>query len=379
VPVLAGLALLLHADFSARPWVRTAATICLSGVLLGAAVSLKLTSAAYAIGLAAAALVGWRGWGQRLTAFLATGVGGAIGFAAIGGYWYLLMWRMFHNPVFPYFNTFFHSPDYQSQTPLFDAHYIPHSIGEALSYPFLWTHTQKATTEIAFRDVRFALLIVLFLGIGALRLALRGRPAAKMPPAGRRLIVFLVIAFGLWVYEWSIQRYLVSLELLAGPVVIVLLQWSLLRGRAMAAACAAIAVLCLVTVKVPDWGHLGWRKTWYVVDAPATSGPPPIYFLDGEPLSFVVPELPPQSTAIEVIAWENVPSWGDTVFLRRIHAVLADQPQRPVWAVVSGELRDGFKATVAQYGLKPEGACRTTQGRPFPLTWCPLVRIAPPA
>lgn len=384
LPVLAGLALLMHADFSERSAAWTTATIGLSGALLGAATSLKLTSAAFAIGLATAALIGWTSWRQRLIAVLATGVGGLAGFAAVGGSWYLLMWRTFRNPVFPYFNTVFRSADFQSKTPLFDGRFLPQGFAQTLRYPFLWARAQTTTAEIPFRDVRFALLIVLGLGAIGLALFLRGRMPGKMSNAGRRLIVFFVVAFGLWMYEWSIQRYIVGLELLAGPLFLVVLRWcglfDVIRGRSLAAFAAVFALLCVATVKAPNWGHLGWRKTWYVVDVPATPGPPPIYLLDGEPLSYVVPALPPQSAAIEVSPFEDMRSWGDTVFLRRTHELLAERPERPVWAVASDRpLSDGFKATIAQYGLKTEGACQTTKGRPFPLTWCPLVRIPPPA
>ena len=383
LPILAGLALLMSADFTQHSAARTTVTIGLSGALVGAAVSLKLTSAAFAIGLAVAAPFGWSTWRHRLVAILATGIGGAVGFAAIGGSWYLLMWQMFRNPVFPYFNTVFRSTDYPSQTALFDARFVPDGIAQALRLPFIWLKTQTATSEIPFRDARFALLIVLGLGVLAVRPALRRRSYAVVCPAGARLIAFVVVAFCVWMYEWSIQRYIVGLELLMGPAFITLLLWTgvfdVIRGRALAITAAVLAVVFLATVKAPDWGHLGWRKTWYAVDVPATSGAP-ILFLDAEPLSYVVAALPPQSAAVEVIAWENIPSWGDTIFLRRIHTLLADQPERPVWAVVSGDaLSDRFRIAITQYGLKPAGACQTTKGRPFPLTWCPLMRIPAPA
>jgi hypothetical protein len=381
LPILAGLALLMQAEFDGRRAGRAIATILLGGAFMGAAVSLKLTSASFAVGLAFAALVGWNRWRHRLIAVVATGVGGVVGFAVIGGSWYLTMWRLFRNPVFPYFNTVFRSPDYPSVTPLFDLHYIPHSLLEAASYPFLWTHLQQSTTEIQFRDIRFTVLIMLGAIALALWLARRGREPGTTTPAGRRLIVFFAAAFCVWIYEWSIQRYIVALELLAGPATIVLLQWSGLfavaRGRAVAATSVLLALACIVSVRPIDWGHLGWRQTWYAIEVPPTNEEHAVYFIDGSPLSFIVPALPPASPVIGVINWENVPAWGNTVFTRRIHDILADPANKQIWAIASGPLSDDFKNRIALYGLKADGACETTKGRPWPVTWCVLSRTAP--
>jgi hypothetical protein len=377
LPVLAGLALLMNADFRQGPWAIVG--IVLAGGLLGGATSLKLTGASFAIGLAVAALIGWTSWRHRVLAFLATASGGAIGFAVAGGAWYLTMWRSFGNPVFPYFNTIFRSPDYPAAKPLFDEHFIPHGVLEALSYPFRWTQIQMTTSEASFRDMRFAVLIVL----GAIALAMRlmrGRASPGGAPAGRRLIAFIAVAFAIWLYLWSIQRYLIPLELLAGPAIVVLLQWcglsQVTRRHALAATAAALAIVCAFTIRSPDWGHLGWRKTWYEVNVPPPEGADPIYFLAGEPLSYVVPSLPSDAAAIGVIPWENLPSWGDTVFLRRIHELLADPRQSPLWAVASGQPSDDFKTAIAAYGLRLAPPCVTTKGRPVPLTWCRLDRDA---
>ncbi len=384
LPVLAGLALLMRAGFGEGRRTLTLASIGCAGALLGAAASLKLTAASFAIALAVAALIGWRRWRHRLVAILATGVGGCIGFAVVGGSWYLSMWRIFGNPVFPYFNSVFRSPDYPSKTSVFDAHYLPHGFLEALSYPFLWT--LRPATDTPFRDIRFALLIVLGVIALGVRLARRGGwpgVTARYQPSGQRLIVFIAVAFCLWLYEWSIQRYIVALELLTGPAIVVLLQWSgffnAVRGRALTVTAATLAVVCAATVRAPDWGHLGWRKTWYEVNFPAAdSGEHPIFLLASEALAYIVPELPPGSAVIGVVPWENIPSWGDTVFLRRIHALLADPQNRPVWSVSWGPPADGFDKQIGAYGLRRAGGCQATRGRPIALTWCPLARTAAP-
>jgi hypothetical protein len=381
LPVLAGLALLMQARFEDRGTARTAAVIGLAGALVGAATSLKLTGASFAIGLGVASLVGWTSWRHRITALLATGLGGVVGFAIGGGAWYLNLWRRFGNPVFPYYNTVFRSPDYPTDHALFDPHYLPHGVLDALRYPFLWIRARTVTTEVAFRDTRFAMLIVL--GAGAIAIwPIMRRVSATVPerstPAGRRLLTFMIVAFCFWIYEWAIQRYLVSLELLMGPAIVVVLRWGglfdVVRGRALAALAVLGAALCVATVHVPNWGHIGWRQSWYQVDPPPNAAPHPLYFLASQPLGFIVPYLPPGSSAVGVVNWEDMPAWGDTVFLRRIHALLADPQTGPIWAVSADPIPDSFRARMAVYGLKFDGACQTIKSRPWPITWCPLVR-----
>ena len=379
--VLGGLALLMRAEFQLGRAISTSIWIALSGALVGAAVSLKLTNAAFAIGLFAAATVGWRSWSERLAAIAATCAGGCLGFALCGGFWYLRMWRTFGNPFFPYYNAIFRSPDYSTATSVFDGRYLPHGLLEALSYPFRWAIVGQATAELPFRDIRFAVLVVA--GLVALSVRLAGGRDASMRwmPGGRRLAIFFLIAFCVWMYEWSIQRYIVVLELLLGPVLVLVLQGCLPGkfGREFLSLCIAglIAVACVATIKSPDWGHTPWGKTWYSVNVPAVVGDRPIVFLDGEPLSYLVLGLPHASTAIEVIAWEDLSAIGDNEFLRRIKGLLADPQNEVLEAVASGPLSSNFKKSIARYGLSPNGNCITTAGRPSPLSWCPLMRTAP--
>ena len=378
--VLGALALLMRGEFQPGRAMSTSMWIVLAGSLVGAAVSLKLTNAAFAIGLFAAAMVGWRSWSERLTAIAATCAGGCLGFALCGGFWYLRMWRTFGNPFFPYYNAIFRSPDYPSTASVFDGRYLPHGLLEALSYPFRWAIGGQATAELPSRDIRFAVLMVAGLVAFGVRLARGPDASMRWTPAGRRLVIFFLVAFCVWMYEWSIQRYIVMLELLLGPVLVLVLQEfrSGKFGRELLPLCVAaiLAVVCVATMKSPDWGHVPWGKTWYSVNVPTAVGDHPIVFLDGEPLSYLVLDLPQASTAVEVIAWEDL-SAADNVFLRRIRRLLSDPRNEVLQAVAPGPLSDDFKKSIARYGLSPNGDCITTVGRPSPLSWCPLMRTAP--
>jgi Glycosyltransferase family 87 len=378
--VLGGLALLMRAEFQFGRTLSTSMWIGIAGMLVGAAVSLKLTNASFAIGLFGASAVGWKNWSQRLRAIVATCAGGCLGFAAFGG-WYLRMWRMFHNPFFPYYNAIFKSPDYPSTASVFDNTHLPHDFMEALSYPFLWAISEQTTASLPSRDIRFAILIVAGLLALGVRFAQGPDASRRRTPAGQRLAIFFILSFCVWMYEWSIQRYIVVLELLIGPLLVTALQWCglgrLWRGSLLPGLTAILAIACVMTLRVADWGHLAWAKSWYYVDIPTSVGDHPVVFMDGEPLSYLVLELPQASTAIDVIVWEDLPALGDTQFLRRIRDLLADPHNETLEAVAQGPLSDVFKKSIARYGLSPKGDCTTTTGRPLQLTWCPLIRTSP--
>ena len=101
LPIVTGFNMILSADGSRH------GRYVLAGLLIGAAVGLKLTNVVYALGAAAAVLAATR----PLRATLCLGVGGAMGALATGGAWGLMLWRELGNPIFPLFNAVFRSPE----------------------------------------------------------------------------------------------------------------------------------------------------------------------------------------------------------------------------------------------------------------------------
>lgn len=391
LPVLCGVALLIGAEFRPGRTGWALFRILLGGALVGAATSLKLTSAPFAIALVSVAMVCRDTWLRRLVAAAVCAAGGAAGFAAGGGFWYLDMWRRFGNPVFPYFNTLFRSPDYPTTKSFFDDRFEPKGLVEAFRYPFEWANAQHTTSELIFRDTRFAIIIILAAAAVSFRAASRragvGKTVLGIAP-GLRLTTFFAIALALWFYEWSIQRYIVVLELLCGPVMVALSRrldfWRFSHGWGVPAVCAAIAIASSTTVIAPEYGHLDWSTNWYDVEIVPSKSDHPVYFLDDEaPLAYVVSALPPGSTAIGLVAWENyVPMGnpalylGDTVFRRRIMSLITDAKANEFWAISVGPFSNGFNQAITHLGLKPDGHCETTPGRPVALTSCRLTRIA---
>ena len=187
----------------------------LAGLLIGAAVGLKLTNVVYAIGAAAAVLAA----AHPLRATVLLGLGGIVGAALTGGEWCLISWRDTGNPIFPLFNAVFQSGEVAAIN-LMDAQFMPHGVLDALAYPFTWVVGDHRGAEHPFRDARFAVVTVLLV-LGLLARMTRNR--AILTRGDVQLVVLFAVSYLAWLGLFSIQRYAVVLELLCGPIIVLLL------------------------------------------------------------------------------------------------------------------------------------------------------------
>ena len=318
LPVVGGITLIVAGDRSPRTM------YLLTGLLLGAAVGLKLTNVVYALGVAAAVLLATR----PVTAIVCVGLGGLVGAALTGGAWSLVAWRDMGNPIFPLFNAVFQSKEVAS-TNLMDAQFLPRDIWDALAYPFYWLAGDYRSSEHSFRDARFAVASVLaVLGIAA-RIA---RRRAIFRPLDTRFMVLFAVSYLAWLGLFSIQRYAVVLELLCGPLIVLLLT-RIIADQAQPASLAtrapppnamviSLALAIALWSQPADW----WRRPWsapYQPQIPNTLEQPAIYFLLDKPIAYVAPMLPPQSRFYQ-LADIGVPILPGGRLDQRIRAGLGD-------------------------------------------------------
>jgi hypothetical protein len=338
IPILAGLALMLASD-DPKP-----ARYMFAGLLVGIAVGFKLTNIVFALGLGAAALFAAR----PLTAMAYLALGGIIGTVLTGGGWSWMLWREFGNPLFPLMNSFFPSNEMQ-QLSILDRQFAPRGWIDGLLYPFYWVIGDHRSSELPFRDARFALLIVL------LPLAMFARAKAATARLQRRdwqLLVFLGVSFAAWLALFAIQRYAVALELLTGPAIVMLLvrifaAFGIAPGRS-AIAVLVIAALAAAWTQPTDW----WRRPWsnaYAPAIPTELARPATYFLLDKPLSFVAPSLP-ASSRFYMIADIALPILPGGMFDKRIRDGLRDPLPGGLWEMhIKG--RPFKPELLANYGL----------------------------
>lgn len=365
LPILAGCVLILSADESQR------GRYLLAGLLIGAAVGLKLTNAVYAIGAAAAVLAARR----PLRATLCLGIGGAAGAILTGGAWSLMLWREFGNPVFPMFNAVFRSPELMAAN-IMDWQFLPHGLLDALAYPFYWLVGDNRSSEYPFRDARFAVATVLIvLGIG------RGLVTRTdiFTRRDTQFLLFFGVSYAAWLAVFAIQRYAVALELLCAPLIVLLIA-RVMAGMPRLSPMRLNAAMLVVAVAIALWSQPGdwFRRPWSNPYRPAVAKSleqPANYLLLDKPLAYIAPLLPPQSRFYQ-IADIALPIMPDGRFDRRIRAALQDPPPGGTWGLHTRD-KPIRESLLERYGLRvdPSRACVEIEGAWLgtAMQACPLV------
>ncbi|HLG89092.1 MAG TPA: hypothetical protein VKZ79_18065 [Alphaproteobacteria bacterium] len=363
---LGGLLLLTRHDEAATKGDRAA--LLGASLLFGAATSLKLTFAPTMLGFVAASTLGARSWTGRSAAFGRTALGCAAAFILVGGFWYAKLWAAFGNPVFPYFNAVFASPDF-APTNLHDTAFMPKSLLDGLAYPFLWTIGQPGIGEqVSWRDVRFVLLIVITIIGGLSTLSENdGAPRWKLPH--RRLALFFAVAFPAWLYEFGVQRYAVPLEFALGPVFIALLM-NFWHGALLRVAGLTVALISIVTLVVPDWYHVSWTSHWYGFATAAIPNEPTLYLIGAPPMSYAVPFLPGDARAVWIDGIDPLVYRGR--FAARLEEDLRTIPN--IRLLTRAPIPPHHLSRLARYGLYFAGDCRNLSDRAEALMVCDLTK-----
>ncbi len=247
-----------------------------AGLILGVFVGLKITNGIFAIALVGAfALSCPCRLKARLGYTLVLGVSALAGLFSAVGYWFLFLWAEFGNPLFPQFNQLFDAP-LASSIGIADQRRLPGSFVEALSWPLKLVTDPNHFSEVGQRSVVWLLLTLGMLFLLVRQIAGRWMPTVitEVNHEERFLLLFLVMGFAIWVFTFSIFRYLVVLELLA-PLAL----WVLIRRAAPARIGGYInpAVLSLVFIAaltgMESWGHARFASPSISVQVPNLDDP----------------------------------------------------------------------------------------------------------
>lgn len=373
VLLLAALWLVVIEAGVARPSWRA---IALSGCVAGLAVGMKLSLAPIVVGLVAGVAVlsgGLLPTIRRLGVFCAA-VG--CGMLATGGYWMWLMYRHFGSPLFPFFNSIFRSP-YAPVENFFDGRFLPRSAFESVFYPFYWVSTQTLVAEQPFRDARFAAVFVCLFafavyGIVSLisrRQELRGRVTRPLVV----VVVFWSISYVVWLKLFSIHRYAVPLEALAGVIVIGVSAVLLQRRAAQLAVAFAVCVALSVTVSVrpAGYGRRGWSSSYFGVDQDAVAKYSDATLLMTDfPQAYLAPLFPRSSRFVRISS-----NWGltsETAMWRRVELNVQAQRRLFLLDFPDGDNHEGLLRTL---GLDMDAAtCETYSSYDGGFRVCPLHR-----
>ena len=285
--------------------------IVVGGVLAGAAVGLRVHNAIYVVALAVALLAlrfpAGAAKGRVIAAFVPAAAGGWFAFFAPWGW---RNFREFGNPVFPFFNGLFRSPDFPAANlPL--TSFVPDSLAGLVAFPFrIGTYASWVYVESPLPDVRPGLLVACVLAYGLYRAVRRWvlRPAEDAAPPGARsfIMLFFFASAVLWLATSCNGRYGVALFLLAGPVCGVLLH-RMLRLRFVLLV-IGVTVIWQVAVQqvlfgLPRWGASAWGTRYFDWDIPEQMAREPAVYLSFgyQTASTLVPRLHPDSRHVNLV------------------------------------------------------------------------------
>lgn len=370
IPVLLAYLLLLTRDDAAAP--RHA---CLAaGLLLGLSAGLKLTNLTFVIGAPALFLTGAAPPRRRVVGVAQLMLGTAIGFLGVAGWWHLELWRRFHNPIFPYANNIFRSPDYPPVAQR-DARFLPTTAWDILRYPYYWLVGGSPTpgllspaSETDPKDARFALVLAGAPVALAVALFRRPRGPALLVRPETGLLIACAIDYLVWLFTFGILRYLMPVDILCGAVILVLTGWAA-EGRWRARLLLVLVVLTLVRIHVATWQHVPWQSHWgTIAPAPLALQGRPLIFLTFEPSAFLALSLPADAHYVNLGCGQiNLCGPGDTTLTRQLRAELEDVPPYALYAVIPSVSSAPLHASATPNlsGLAAYGLHLGTQCQPF--------------
>ncbi len=300
-----------------------------AGVLVGIPVGLKLPEAPFALGLAAALLLLPGGWKQRGSRVIAAGIGGVLGVLLFAGYWYIKMYHVTGNPLFPYFNQYFHSP--LALTASYrDVRFLPHDLYHALILPLLFSINWQIADDLPFQDIRVGLSYVLVIVTVPLLLF---RRQSRAPLMAQDVVIalfgFAAVAYIAWISIFAIYRYIVLLEIL-GPILIAaaVSLWPI-SVRARLVVAGALLLLCALATRTGILVRAPLGDPYVQATMPPILDPDHAMVLmtGNAPMGFLAPSLPSQVPIVRIDGWMIQPKDGSrltAVARKRVDAFKGD-------------------------------------------------------
>src|SRR5690348_679366 len=124
-----------------------------AGLVTGMAMGLKLPEMPFCVGFAAALVALGGSLKQQAVRLLAGGIAGVVGVALFSAWWMLHMKAMTGNPLFPYFNDYWHSP-LALNSPYRDLRFVPFHFWRQILFPFLFSIDWHVADDLGFQDIR---------------------------------------------------------------------------------------------------------------------------------------------------------------------------------------------------------------------------------
>jgi hypothetical protein len=361
------------------PPAKAAAIAGAAGLITGMAMGLKLPEMPFCVGFAAALVALGGSLKQQAVRLLAGGIAGVVGVALFSAWWMLHMKAMTGNPLFPYFNDYWHSP-LALNSPYRDLRFVPFHFWRQVLFPFLFSIDWHVADDLGFQDIR--VLIAYLAVIPAIFIWLLRRESDDSLIDKRVTLIlfaFAAVSYFAWLRFFAIYRYIILLEMLAPTLIVAaigLFPWTRrTRYLTLAALCFAI----LVTARSDFLERAPLEDPYIQVALPPIPRPDrTMVVMTGDaPMGFIAPSMPHQIPILRIDGWMVQPKDG-TRLTREMRARVAAQLRDGGDVYLMSDATDMGRArdALADYGL----AIRWTECQQFDTNiagtyqWCPVSR-----
>lgn len=256
--------------------------------IAGAAGGLKYTGAPFVLGLTAAFFINLRSYKKPAKATCLFVLGGLLGFLATNGYFMFRLYHTYGNPLFPFFNSIFQSP-YFDPVSFDEVRFYPRSFSQWLFYPFFWIFPNDwIVSEGTIADARLALAQIAFFGLLLVNLVSKQPRKQQLL---KSLLAFCAVSFICWLNFYGILRYLVTLEVLSGVLIVLALR-QIFAEKTTALISAGILVVLSFTTVYPNLGRERFFDHALEITPTPNVENNALVLLVGQPLSFFAPFFP---------------------------------------------------------------------------------------
>ncbi len=264
------------------------------GALLGAATALKWTCAIYAVAfvISSTSVIGLKNKNLYRVTIMVMAM--SVVFMILSLPWFMTMQSCFQSPVFPFFNQIFRSP-WADAVNFSDQRFLPRDWFQYLFYPLYWFSANNLVTELVMRDLRVGVAMLVSGGyaIKAAIMSLNGgyamNSALAMTRSERFALVFFWVSYTIWLLSFSIYRYAVPVEMLSGPVIVMLVSHCLKKTSLRLALLGLLAAVIAATTVYPDWGRARFGRELIEVNFPELPSGSLVLMLGADPMSYVIP------------------------------------------------------------------------------------------
>jgi hypothetical protein len=375
---LTALAILVvkREELAKGPLGRTALWCGLGGLLTGCAAGLKLPMAPFAMGFAAALVAIGGSRKHMATRLAAGGLAGMLGFLLCAGFW---MWRMQEvtgNPLFPYFNDYFHSP-LALDSPYRDMRFLQHGLWNLLTYPIRFSIDYRVADDLPYEDIRIGLAyLVVIMALLLWAAGKRSKDPMSDPVATRIVFAFTAVTYLFWLKLFAIHRYILQFEMLAPLLIAMGIGFLPLSRKARLVTVGVVLFFALLLTRNEHLEGAPLGDPYIAVDLPKIAAPSrTMVVMTGDaPLGFIAPSLPPEIAVLRIDGWMMQPRDGS--FLTKEMRRRIASHKGPLFLIADAYDMGRASAAVVDYGLAIEWQkCRIfTTNLTGAYQWCPLTR-----